>query len=46
MWKELKIIGARVYEPEDFDAAIFLVSEAADYVHGEIITVDGGWMGR
>ncbi len=27
-------------------AAIFLASKAADYVHGEIITVDGGWMGR
>jgi 2-deoxy-D-gluconate 3-dehydrogenase len=25
---------------------IFLASPAADYVHGTIITVDGGWMGR
>jgi len=25
-WKELKIIGARVYEPEDYEAAIALVS--------------------
>jgi 2-deoxy-D-gluconate 3-dehydrogenase len=27
-------------------AAIFLASAASDYVHGTIITVDGGWMGR
>ncbi len=25
MWKELKVLGARVYEPEDYDAAIALV---------------------
>lgn len=27
-------------------AAVFLASTAADYVHGSVITVDGGWMGR
>lgn len=27
-------------------AAIYLASKASDYVHGTIITVDGGWMGR
>lgn len=27
-------------------AAIFLASKSSDYVHGTIITVDGGWMGR
>jgi len=26
--------------------AVFLSSAASDYVHGEILTVDGGWMGR
>lgn len=26
--------------------AVFLASAAADYVHGTILTVDGGWMGR
>ncbi len=27
-------------------AAVFLASRASDYVHGTILTVDGGWMGR
>ncbi|HVT87071.1 MAG TPA: SDR family oxidoreductase [Chitinophagaceae bacterium] len=34
-------------EPEDFKGAVvYLASDAAKYVHGEILTVDGGWMGR
>lgn len=33
--------------PEDFGGVtVFLASQAADYVHGTVITVDGGWMGR
>ena len=27
-------------------ATLFLASHAADYVHGAIIPVDGGWLGR
>jgi 2-deoxy-D-gluconate 3-dehydrogenase len=33
--------------PDDFKGpTVFLASSAADYVHGTILTVDGGWMGR
>jgi 2-deoxy-D-gluconate 3-dehydrogenase len=27
-------------------AAVFLASDYADYIHGIVLTVDGGWMGR
>lgn len=27
-------------------AAVFLASPAADYVHGAILNVDGGWLAR
>jgi 2-deoxy-D-gluconate 3-dehydrogenase len=27
-------------------ACLYLCSDAAKYVHGTIVTVDGGWMGR
>jgi 2-deoxy-D-gluconate 3-dehydrogenase len=33
--------------PEDFKGpAVFLASEASNYVNGSIVLVDGGWMGR
>ena len=42
-----RIPAGRWGETEDFKgAAIFLSSAASDYVHGTILTVDGGWMGR
>jgi len=25
---------------------VFLCSSAADYVHGHVLVVDGGWLGR
>lgn len=42
-----RIPAARWGEPDDFKGPIvFLASSAANYVHGTILTVDGGWMGR
>lgn len=42
-----RIPAARWGEPEDFKGpVVFLASDAANYVHGTILTVDGGWMGR
>lgn len=42
-----RIPAARWGEPADFAGPVlFLASCASDYVHGEILTVDGGWMGR
>ncbi|MFN8357550.1 MAG: SDR family oxidoreductase [Spirosomataceae bacterium] len=42
-----RIPAARWGEPEDFKGpAVFLASAASNYVHGTILTVDGGWMGR
>ena len=42
-----RIPAGRWGETDDFNGAIiFLASKASDYVHGTILTVDGGWMGR
>ncbi|MCY4333767.1 MAG: SDR family oxidoreductase [Litoreibacter sp.] len=42
-----RIPAGRWGEPEDFAGpVIFLASDSSDYVNGEILTVDGGWMGR
>lgn len=42
-----RIPAGRWGEPDDFKGpVVFLASEAARYVHGEVLVVDGGWMGR
>jgi len=42
-----RIPAGRWGQPADFKGpVVFLASEAAAYVHGEILVVDGGWMGR
>ncbi len=42
-----RIPAGRWGEPADLaGAVVFLASPAADYVHGHVLVVDGGWMGR
>ncbi len=42
-----RIPASRWGEPDDFKGpVVFLSSPASSYVHGTILTVDGGWMGR
>jgi 2-dehydro-3-deoxy-D-gluconate 5-dehydrogenase len=42
-----RIPAGRWGRPEDVaGAALFLASSASDYVHGTIVTVDGGWLAR
>ncbi len=42
-----RIPAGRWGRPEDLaGATVYLCSPASDWVHGTILTVDGGWMGR
>jgi 2-deoxy-D-gluconate 3-dehydrogenase len=42
-----RIPASRWGQPEDIaGAAVFLSSPASDYVNGEVLVVDGGWMAR
>jgi 2-deoxy-D-gluconate 3-dehydrogenase len=42
-----RIPAGRWGTPEDMSgAAVFLASRAADYCHGTVLVVDGGWLAR
>lgn len=42
-----RIPAGRWGNPDDFKGpVVFLASAASDYMHGTVMTVDGGWMGR
>ena len=42
-----RIPAGRWGNPDDFKGpVVFLASAASDYMHGHIMLVDGGWMGR
>jgi 2-deoxy-D-gluconate 3-dehydrogenase len=42
-----RLPAGRFGEAEDLKGAVvFLASEAADYVHGTVLPVDGGWLAR
>lgn len=42
-----RIPAGRWGNPQDFAGpAVFLASDASNYMNGAIVTVDGGWMGR
>ena len=42
-----RIPAGRFAEPSEIaGAAVFLASSAANYCHGSVITVDGGWLAR
>jgi 2-deoxy-D-gluconate 3-dehydrogenase len=42
-----RIPAGRWGRPDDLaGAVVFLASRASDYVHGHVLVVDGGWLGR
>lgn len=42
-----RIPAGRWGKPEDFaGTAVYLASDASNYVHGHMLAVDGGWLGR
>ncbi|WP_080873959.1 glucose 1-dehydrogenase [Oceanobacillus timonensis] len=42
-----RIPAGRWGDPSDMKgAAVFLASSLADYIHGHLLAVDGGWLGR
>ena len=42
-----RIPSGRWGRPEDMQGlALLLSSDAAEYIQGQVIAVDGGWMGR
>jgi len=42
-----RIPAGRWGKPDDLaGAVVFLASSASKYVHGHVLAVDGGWLGR